>query len=1523
MVNTFSLEEEQDRPTFSILAPTQVNSPAFKDEASEKHNIALGELSPGVPTIRATLEADGMERYERLLAQKREVELANARNDIVQQIATANDRPITSVDLEVLRGLSEEQLVSPNLTSILEDEYARKYTELAALLHNEENESYDNALDANGILTEDIMAHVQGQATRNLNAQKLLDEVNTRFNAPGDDWLARQGVAWGQLLVPFLGWVQTNTMTDSPDNAFLSGDSLEKQFSYLNSLQPDQQMEVLRAAVENQIKMGNYLGAMSFLQNYLSYSPTDAFIENVLNVVDVGTSGAIGAFARGIKGVPKAVLRSPKDTVGMALDVGLDAEAAKIKVAEGLLSNSLPGTNIRNISDIENVLPSLARPQEAFTGIKLRAGAEYLNRVALASMQRAAKAMDTFAGVNKVSRLTPEAIEVGMEETEKALWKDFNHANHNIVKVSRTYADNISNLNSVTVSFGKRDGTAYASKLAAQKAAKNWFQLKTDDYDVVQTEAGWVINVTRNVDETTDAVRAVEIETLGKSPDNVWTRSLGFLLGANLKLTSSQATARAVAVQSAEQMGRVLEPFTAPFKALKKKQRKEFETFIRSMNDAVSPEGGQVNLKTLRDFEDAWYAKFNSLPTVEQADAWSALKQIDELDYLSRTMSVYKQKAVMGIEEINFKLGDEMVNFEGKIVDDLPRGKNFSFTVVNDKGKKTYHTNRMSIKDWERVDGLLANDYKVIQAYRGFVNVGDSTSNFVLVRNFKRNRPSLKEALTQEYKTRLIPKHPYYIKQPKIKDVNGRGYYQGDVSLVNARSPKEAKFILDTLNKAVDMIKKGDRGVVKFFSENLPMFSYKDFMKRVKSGEINIDSPFVITRSGTATVDTENVALKVGSNELVVDREFDLSRGVSGKFLGHPDMNMEVYGVEKGTIMRFQEDTHLSPFDTARMSMSNLVDTNVLHDYKVKSIRDYTSEFGKFLDGTQTDFDNRGIEFILNPKYKKDITWEQRNVAEGVRTSILQLLGQKTFVERQIDMHKANIVYSINPGWVRDVTEWALERLTTTDRWMRAAAFQTKMGLFNPKQFFLQSSAAIQVISISPVHGVKGARSAFTLLNVNRANEKILPDLAEKVSGIMGFSKEETLELFQAWRRSGFANVGGDVAYLDDLKAPDVKRGATKTVLDWGTTPFNVGERTARAVAFATAYSERKAMLKGKALTRHDEAWILKRSTDLTGNMTRDSNAAWQKGYGSIFSQFMAFQARMTELYLGKSLTLAEKTRLFAGMSIMYGVPVGVGSIVGVMPFRDFVRDTLAGLGIDYDNTLLEPFIDGWASWLLEQTTGADMDIASSYGPGGLTTFSDLIKGDSDWHDILMGASGGIVMDTVEDANPFFHWLWSTLDPNSPNVGISVQDLIEPLRNISTVNNFIKWKEAMNTGKWISQNENILTQDITELEAILSAILGIEPSSVSDAFTTKDAMKRWEDHKKSEIKRMVIDYRRGIAAKREGNTKDADLLFSRVKARIIQLDLTPSETRRMFQQAVSEEPMDEAIFRQYEEMRSR
>lgn len=1516
------------------------------DELAAKYNLALGAASPGEDAVRNSLTTGNTRRLEELLNQQRQVELAGTRNELIQQIAVETGGTPTDLDLEVVRGLSMEQMTSNNLNTTLEEEYARKVVDTSTTLLDEEYNAFEEAVESDPDTTYELMDRVQNNAARNLILNNLIDEVNTKYSQANP---LQVGKAWLQQIIPGRStYIATTFLEGAPINALqLPGDTKREQIAYLYSLPPSEFKATLEQGIKNNLRSDAWLDVQDFLYAVQSYSDTDAGMANTFAVLDVAdVAGVVGAgkLIRGLGRSAGKVVNNPVSTlVQSATDLNLTARAVKETFVSSIAEGKLPSFNIKRAIDAENTVPSIFRPSEVFDGSK------HLDGPAMARLERAAtargsKAMEILTDINRVERLSADALEVAYKETQEALNSTFTHANHQIVNVQRNAAeDNIGNVYSVTVSFGQKNGNPFRSKKAAETYAK-FVALKTDDYAIVPQGAGFVVNVSKNIDETSAGVRAVQIETNAKTPDTFANRFLGHhVFGADKLLSKDQTSARGVAALSGEHMSQQMAELTAPFTRLSKKETKDTQTFLASMRDYVDPKSGERGLSyhSVSEFEDQFAQRLGRAPSYAETDAAMAFKQAYDMDWIIRDLDVYKQKARMGVEELSIKFGDTDTKFEGKLVSELPRGSKTPFTVgVINNGKyvgrtpgakyPTFRSNAMRQQDWDTLQAYIDDGYQIFQAYEGYANVGDTFTNFILSREVKRNQVGMMN-LNYRKGSRVVQKYPNYVKQGRVEIDNGVARYKGDVGAANARSMEEATTIAKHLDQVRLMIKNSDPNLMKYIKDNLPMHDADDVIKQFSDGTFSLDVPFRALQSGTRSIDNFDMVSSLRAeglsvNQFVTADEFDLSRQVQGRFLGERnDINMTTYKVEDGAVLRHDGDNLLSPFDTLRLSMSDMINTHVMHDYRIKSVSDYTTEFGDILDGTQADFLTNGMNFLYEPKYKTGVDANRIRIAENMRKSIMGLFNNKTIVDRQIDTYKDRLTTFLRGKLGDDlgesVADGAIHTLTNGDKWMRAAAFHSKMGFFNVKQLFLQSSAMVNIISISPKHGARGAAAYIPLRQAMYAtNPKVLARLAEKQS-ISGFSKDEFLELVDTYKRSGFGHVGNDVAYLDDLMPPSLTgglRNGGKTIMDWGTTFFREGERTARGMAFAAAYGERKASKAGK-LNRADEAWILQRAKDLTGNMTRDSNAGWQKGYGAVVTQFMGFQMRLMEQMIGSKLTLAEKSRLFAGMSFMYGVPVAGGMTLGVLPVREWLKDWLTKEGIEYDGTVAEPFMDGFAATILELATGSDLNVSERYGPGGISTFYDFFKGESDIQELLLGASGGIIGETIKDANPIWNAIASTIDlDDTTNYPITVSDLIEPLRNISTVNNFVKYNEAVNVGRWLSQNENALTE-VSEVEAFISATLGLDPQRVSDAYSQLDATSAWKDHQSALRTEAIMWVRRSIQANADKNYEDADRFVSRAKALMVKGGFTLRQTAGIYMDAADKTTMDESVMEGYTE----
>ena len=112
------------------------------------------------------------------------------------------------------------------------------------------------------------------------------------------------------------------------------------------------------------------------------------------------------------------------------------------------------------------------------------------------------------------------------------------------------------------------------------------------------------------------------------------------------------------------------------------------------------------------------------------------------------------------------------------------------------------------------------------------------------------------------------------------------------------------------------------------------------------------------------------------------------------------------------------------------------------------------------------------------------------------------------------------------------------------------------------------------------------------------------------------------------------------------------------------------------------------------------------------------------------------------------------------------------------------------------------------------------------------------------------------------------------------------------------------------------RSQNILT-DVKPVEAWVSSVLGLDPERVSETFSNLSAIQGINDHKKSVMKDMIIDYRKGIAAVRAGDAGLASAMFNRVKVLGHINGLTLKEFTQVYNRATNETPLDEVTLRNY------
>src|SRR5690242_12878061 len=116
------------------LAPLTLSNTGDKDHTDEfaqsqaaKLHLTLGDSSPGVPDLAASFSTGNSKMYRQLLADQDQIQQISTRNSIISSVMQADPKAITPEVISVIQGLSNTELSSLDLSSIVEKKYSQLY----------------------------------------------------------------------------------------------------------------------------------------------------------------------------------------------------------------------------------------------------------------------------------------------------------------------------------------------------------------------------------------------------------------------------------------------------------------------------------------------------------------------------------------------------------------------------------------------------------------------------------------------------------------------------------------------------------------------------------------------------------------------------------------------------------------------------------------------------------------------------------------------------------------------------------------------------------------------------------------------------------------------------------------------------------------------------------------------------------------------------------------------------------------------------------------------------------------------------------------------------------------------------------------------------------------------------------------------------------------------------------------------------------------------------------------------------
>lgn len=398
---------------------------------------------------------------------------------------------------------------------------------------------------------------------------------------------------------------------------------------------------------------------------------------------------------------------------------------------------------------------------------------------------------------------------------------------------------------------------------------------------------------------------------------------------------------------------------------------------------------------------------------------------------------------------------------------------------------------------------------------------------------------------------------------------------------------------------------------------------------------------------------------------------------------------------------------------------------------------------------------------------------------------------------------------------------------------LRSFAFDLKMGLFNIDQLIVQGSAALSIMAISPVHGLKAAASylPMRIAMINR-NPEVLKALYKRSKAFIGMPEKDFLEVVDYMYKSGRFQVNQNISEINSTY--DMTRGVIRNIRETGRVFFNEGDRIGRLMATNVAYRDfRKAYptldISTESGFRIMDDYITKRSDTLTMNMSRASAAGWQQGFLSLPTQWLGYQAKLMEnIFFSRNLTAAEKTRLGLSQIAFFGA---AGLPFASTGLNAFVDQTSEGINKDLYTTLRYGLLD----LTLSNVTGEDTALSARLGTGeGLQQLWEDIM-DKNFVEVIGGPAGSIAYDSGMGAIGLVASVFTT------DLTLQQYDLNKVLRNVSSWNKATQAYYLMQTGEFINRKGQVLAEGMNSWNALWNT-LGIPFQEVEMYYDLKQSL---------------------------------------------------------------------------------
>lgn len=1068
----------------------------------------------------------------------------------------------------------------------------------------------------------------------------------------------------------------------------------------------------------------------------------------------------------------------------------------------------------------------------------------------------------------------------------------------------------------------------------------------TQKATVEQQGLGYYIKITKPVNETDDAVRDVIAATTNtKVPENsissflnAW--GLGKYRTPEDTLSKADRANRLIATYNPSELTSLLRknsPNIQRLATVKPKftnSRQKWEDFQRVIEQGQ--ELWDVNTKKKGYFfespdelESAYMSWFKRMPDEDEVLAYFEFKRNMEIDRAFRNIAEHRNQSRVGAET-------------HKVISTDPEGKSFptpefsgvtrkvlggsksNVAIIGDKYgfEKVKSLASMSTKDKEKLQELIDNGtFKLIEIYNpelrplnGYGAIDDSRIRYVLAKTVE----------TRDLDWNHVPRrggghveydYKYYIKQAKMKfdKISGDNWYEGDTTVMPVQVYKMGADFAKKLDAVRKLLKDKQEDAAKNYSNknlHIPWETVQSWFKgelqpdgKWSGARLSLHEPIQVVEKNRSIASMSDELERRYKNFRNGEKEGSLARQNRVEFSQERDSG-DVFTIEnKGTadnpLYNIVPAAKVDPITVLNRGLNKIAKSNFMDDYKTMSVEHWLQQAGKYLNASQSEIRHSPFYYFQEAKFLPGTDPIIKGQLETAKFHIQQLIGQPSDTAQKlqrVSQKLADAAYSKLGPDSKLVNEWDLGKLRDPFKLLRSLTYHVKMGLFNIPQFIVQAGNYSNILGIAGYRyaapGTLGAQLHFwSRLNSSPELIDLFDRMASRFNlpGTSHWRPGEFKEAFEEFKKTGFGNVGGEYAALDDPMNQKVITQGVDTFLDASTMFVRGGEQNSRYGAWYTAFKEFRDKKPFGKLTEQDRSDILQRADLLNINMSRASSSALHSGVMSIPTQFLTYQIRLFELFVSNRITPKERFRMFYTNSLLYGMPMGVG-LTGI-PAAGYIRQKMMENGyVVGDNFFSTAAMEGVLSAIGAIVTGKGdpsagtwFDFGDRLGNKGLEFLGGVNRADKTFLDIAGGPAYSIIKGTVEQSDGFLNAMMNLVRPDSELFPLAPEDFIDLLKEISSVNSFYRTLAILNTGRFISKKESWLA-DATPFQAVFAGLTSFKDQRINDIQTLRAAAESQKEYEKEIEKRFLQEYRRAVVAGKNNDEGQATTYFKRAKA---------------------------------------